>query len=566
MDKIKILGLAGLDESGRDCYVLEINDDMFVIEAGSSLPDKTIPGVDYLLPNADYIKKNKDRLKAYIITHGHDESMASLKYFYKKAPAPIYCTKTTKQSIIYQGIIIGVDVLKTVGMKFEIVKPSDDVVIAGHKVHFFQTCHNISNSMGIVFETDRGNIVYTSDFIVDYSLNDETYHFDLLKLSSLAEKDTLLLISPSKGANQPGYCAPKHRLFNHIEKYFEDPEKRIFATCFWQNMFRIREICKLCKKYHKKVYPYDDYTRKVLSMITNLEPGMLVESDIISKEDFLRIKPQDMLVLILGHDKEIFNKIIALSLNSQEDKRISLSKNDVFISGALPLPTQEVIATKAHDGLYRTGCEVVWLKSKDLSSMHAHQDDLQVFLAILRPKYYLPVRGPYVKLLANARLAASMGIGLNYNNIFMIDNGDELIFDDKPKPTIIANATNKIDTTPILVDGFGFSDIAQNVIDERNRLSQDGTVVVAGTVDLTERKLVAGPDCQMRGFVYVKEAEPLLKSVANIYADEIKSAFRKYDNPNWNEVRENIAERSTHFIKRENGREPLVIPVIVVEK
>jgi len=558
VDNIKISALGGLDENGRDCYVIEINNDLFVVEAGSSLPDKTIPGVDFLLPNAEYIIQNRNRLKAYIITHGHDESMSGLKYFYNRAPAPVYCTETTRKCMLGQANILKV---KT-NFDFHIVEPSSSVTIANHVIHFFQTCHSVAQSMGVAFETNRGNIVYTSDFIVDYSLNESGYIFDIPTLGKISEKPTLILLSPSKGADRSGYCAPKHRIVYLIEKYFKDTQQRIFISSFWQNLFRIRGILILCKKYHKKVYFYDEYTAKVMNFLSNND-DLMVGLEVVNKEDLLRVKEQDLVILILGHGSEIYENIGKLAARSNEDKRIVIGPKDIFISAALPTATQEVVATRSLDSLYRTGCEVVWLNHKVLFPMHAHLDDLKVFLSLLKPKFYLPVRGSFVNLMSNAKLALSMGIGLNHSNVFILDNGMQLIFDEGTRPHMVSNETNNINISPVLVDGTGISKVGSDVIEERRELGFDGAVVVAATISIKEKKIIAGPDCQMRGFVFVKEAEPLLKSISNIFVEEVNNALTTSPKFETSKVENVIRERAKRFIRRENGREPMILPIII---
>ena len=200
-DLIKVFALGGLDENGRDCYVVEINNDIFVLDCGTALPDKTIPGVDYIIPNPDYLIKNKDRIKGYFISHGHDESMSGLKYFYKKAPAPVYCSKET------YGLLIGQARARKIDLEVDIhlVNATDIFKVAGREVRFFQTCHNAANSSGIAIYSDQGYIVYTSDFIIDFSNQDKGYYFDLKALEDLSEKPTLLLMSESKTATRPHF-------------------------------------------------------------------------------------------------------------------------------------------------------------------------------------------------------------------------------------------------------------------------------------------------------------------------------------------------------------------------
>lgn len=557
-DIIKVCPLGGLDEDGRDCYVLEINNDIYVLDCGAALPDKTIPGIDFLLPNADYLIQNKNRIVGYFITHGHSENMSGLKYFYEMAPAPIYATKHTRA--------IMEDQINTNKMKVKFnwveVGATDNRIIGNRMVHFFQTCHNASESYGVAIETDRGNIVYTGDFIVDYSQTYKDYLFDLKTLNKLSEKETFLLMAESKRSGRNGYCAPKHRVYPLIEKYFKDGGKRIFIDCFWQNTYRITEILHLCRLYNKKIYFYNDYTKLVMDTYCKLNPTSILPGSIVSKEDLLRVREQDLVILILGRGKDLFEEIALIATGNNADKRIVLGEKDIFINCALATPTLETLATRSVDSLYRCGCEMVWIKSKDLLSMHACQDDLRFFLSLLKPKYYLPVRGSFRNLMENAKLAVSMNIGLNHMNTFIIDNGMQLVFDAQVRPQIIPNEANGIKIAPVLVDGKGISKIGAEVINDRRKLGVDGVVVVAATISLSKKEIVAGPDCQMRGFVYVKEAEPLLKSISAIYVDEVQTAL-KLDKTDFEDTKEIIKDRTKKFIRRENGREPEIIPIII---
>ena len=559
MDTIRICALGGLDESGRDCYIVEVNDNIFVLDYGASLPDKTLPGIDFLIPNNDYLVKNKHKVKAYIMTHGHDENMAGLKYVYDQAPAPIYCTETTRGIMEWESKIYNIKPK----FLFAIVQPTSDVVIAGVKFHFFQTMHNIAESMGVVIETNKGSIIYSSDFIVDYTVNQPGYIFDIDSLiRSGKDGDTLLLMCESKAANKAGYCSPKHRLTNLVKHAFDD-DKRIFICCFWENFFRLQEIANLCHAYKKKIYLYDEYARKLFSEIVNMKYCPFTKNDFVSQEDLLRVRKQDVVVLMLGYGEELYKHISDLSKKNNPDKRIVLQSDDIFICAALPMLSLETIATHAVDDLYRTGCEVLWVKGKDIVSMHAREDDIRALLTLLKPKYYFPVRGNYVNLMANARLAISTGIGLNPMNVFVLDNGMQVVFDDGPRPRIYPNEVNGIEVAPLLVDGRGITSVEEDTMDERKKLSEDGVVVVAATISLARKEIVSGPDTQMRGFVYVKDAEPLLKSIANIYVDEVTTALNM-DEEDFEKVKVAIADRAKKFIKRENGREPLVLPIIIM--
>lgn len=291
--------------------------------------------------------------------------------------------------------------------------------------------------------------------------------------------------------------------------------------------------------------------------------GSLTRSDFIFKEDFLRVRKNDMVILMVGQSDDIFKEIKSLVRGTNADKRIALEPTDVFIDVAVPRPSFETIATRAMDDVYRSGCEVVWLKNKDVSAMHAHEDDLRFVLNLFKPKYYFPVRGHYIKIMENAKLAASLGIGLNHMNIFVLDNGMQIIFEENRRPVILPNEVTGIDVSPILVDGRGVTKISNEIVEARQKMGVDGTVVIASTVSLSQKKIVAGPDCQMRGFVYMKEAEPLLKSVTQIYVEEVNAALLKGQDLEM--TKNTIKERIRWFIRRENGREPLIEPIIIIQ-
>ena len=558
-DRIKVFALAGLDEDGRDCYVIEINDDIFVLEAGSSLPDKTIPGVDFLLPNLDYLIKNKERVRAYIITHGHDEAFGALAFFYKYAPAPVYCTKSTMTIMEGQFSISEAKVQ----IDYRIVNPSDEVFITNRRVRFFQTCHNAVNSFGVAISTSQGNIIYTSDFIINFATSETGYRFDLAMASDLAKEETLLLMAESKAADKNGYCSPKHRISDLVEKYYK-MNKRMFVACYWQNMYRIREILRLAKKYNKQVYCYDQYTSTVLKYVLNAAGATSTINEFVSKENLLRVKSSDLLVLMVGHSDDIYKETATLSAGLNADKRLKLGPDDIFMNVAVPRPIYETVATRSMDDVYRTGCQVVWLKGKDVHAMHAQEDDLRFVLNIFKPKYYFPVRGHYTKIMENAKLAVSLGIGLNHMNVFVMDNGMQLIFEENRRPIILPAEVTGIDTAPVLVDGKGLTKDGNDLIAMRQKLGVDGAVIIAATVSLGEKKIIAGPDCQMRGFVYVKEAEPLLKSVTQIFVEEITAALLK--GSDIEEAKNTIKDRARWFIRRENGREPLIEPIVIVEE
>lgn len=556
-DKIKVFALGGLDEHGKNMYIVEINDDIFVIEAGLKYPDKTSPGIDFIIPNHEYLLANKNRIKAYLLTHGHDDQFGALPFIYKLAPAPIYTTKATAMMLTRFTKRVGLNV----DYKINIIAPSSSVEIARRRFTFFQTTHSAMQSFGISIDTTQGSVVYSGDFIVEYT-NSSRYKLDLNSIAKIAEKDVLCLLSESTAAEKSGYTSPNHRLTPQIEPVFRDIKGRIFIALYDQTTYNIEELVQVCMQFKRKIAFYDPLTEQYFKDFAEAGLPLIDERYIISNDDLLRARDQDICILMLGVGEKIFEKIIALSHKENADKKIVLKDEDTFIMALQAPATLEIIATEALDSLYTTGCHVVNITRKVISGMHAQEEDLRMLLTLLKPKYYLPVKGLYRQQIANAQLALHSGLRFSHHNIFLLDNGVTVEFNEghgRVKP----QATDIITNGDVLVDGTGIGDINRGVIEDRQRLSEDGIIIMALAIDYNTRLISAGPDVQMRGFVYVKDSEQLLKQIRNIFLSTVNEALdlRNFD------IGDAVKETQTRvekYIFRETRRHPMILPLIRV--
>ena len=558
-DAIKVFALGGLDELGKNMLVVEINKDIIILDCGLKFPNKTTPGVDFVIPNIEYIKENAHRVKAYFITHAHDEQLGALPFFYEKAPAPVYVTAYGKTVITRRMIFEK----KRMNYDFIIVNPTSTHLVNGREVRLFQTCHNAFDSFGMAISTDRGYIVYSSEFIVDYETRYPAFKFDLQALSKIAEKETLLLMCESLGATKDGYCSPNHRFTNHIKSYFNNEEGRLFVAAFWQNSYGLNEIIQLALDNNKKIIFFDKETKYIIDSLQNDGIISINKNNLIPYEDILRYRSQDEVFLILGHGENLYEKIKKLAHQENDDKRIFLTEKDTFLFCAPPSDNIEDLFTKTVDELFKTHANVVYLKRRDVESMHAQSNDLKMMLSLLKPKYYLPVRGSYVQLLANAKLALSMGIGLNHTNVFVLENGSVINFKADQNRPIIDNKEN-VESKEVIIDGLGVGDVSEKVLQERGKLGYGGVVVIASSVSLSKKKIITKPDCQMRGFVFVKDAEPILKQVTNIYIEEVTNALNSADEIfDRKQVYETIKEKVSKAIRHHLKRDPVVVPIII---
>ncbi|MDD4303441.1 MAG: ribonuclease J [Bacilli bacterium] len=553
-DKIRVFALGGLDEDGKNLQVVEINSDIFVIECGIRFPDKTTPGIDYVIPDYDYLKKNKERVRAYILTHGHDDEIGALPYIHKEVPAPIYGSDVTLVMVRSFFEHIRFDASR---LDLRVVKPTSDVVIAGRMFHFFHTAHNIAESMGVAIETSLGNVVFTGDYVVENNAS-ENYLHDMNAIARIAEKETVLLMTESSYADRLGYTAPKYKITPLLSSFIEEVKGRLFIALFSRNIYNIDEIINLAVKTRKKIAFYDSETADIFKDMQKVNQLIIPKYNFVSIEDINRVRASETIVLMCGFGDRLFKKIATLANGLQEDRRIVLSADDTFVVAAPASPNVEAIATSAIDDLYRSGVKVRALSKKEIVKMHASEEDIKMVVATLKPKYYLPVKGSYRHLLSNAQLVLGMGLKLSHQNVFVLDNGMVLEI-TRERARILPESVKVGD---LLIDGKGIGDVEGGVINERQQLSDDGVVVLGVTISKSRREVVAGPDVQMRGFVFLKDADSILKEVTKIFLAAVTDGLKR---PNYRllDIQNSASEAIIRYIRRANGKNPMVLPLII---
>jgi Predicted hydrolase of the metallo-beta-lactamase superfamily len=560
MDKVKIMALGGLDEDGKDLYVIEINDAIFVVNAGFKYPTRMTPGIDFIIADFSYLKENKNRIKAYILPKTKKNSFGALPYIYKECPAPIYCTLYSKIAITrfaehYEQLS---------DFDFHLVSLPSKVMIGGYEFEFFSTCASVPMSYGLSIKTSLGNIVYSGDFIVEYT-NDKYFKLDLNTVGKIAENPTLILLSDSSNAGISGYCSPVHKLYPFFMKCFADTVGRCFVAVSSDNLYHISELFKACNDSNKKICFYDDLSKSIYDPTTFGEQ-IFPPINVVSIDDILRTKETDLVIVMADEDESLYEKISLLASGENEAKQVKISPNDTFIMGLAPTDNNEVIATSTIDEIYKAGCQVKYIKKKDIHKMHACEEDLKMLISLLKPKYYFPIEGYYVNLLANAKMAFDMQIGLSHNNIFLLDNGQSLNINANGA-TPDFNSDNKHPVVgDVMIDGIGVGDVVNEIINDRTRLSEDGVVVLGCAVSKSSRKIVCGPDVQMRGFLFLKDkdADSIIKEITQMYVTMVNdwvSNSKEFEN---NQIESKVKDAITKYIKKLLNREPVIRPNIIV--
>ena len=559
-DIVKILPLGGQAEMGKSMYCIEIKDKIFILDAGFRFPEINKLGIDIIIPSFDYLKENASRVVAIIITHGHDDVMGALPYLLEAVNAPIYAPALTADLID--------QMLKRhkkhnnfkINYQLNRVKRNDSIEIEGVPVEFFPVTHSIPGSVGVALWTRDGYIVYCGEFIIDFGAP-EGFRCDIQKMMEIGKKGVLALLCESSYSKNSGYTSPKHKLTDKIDNIFEDSEGRIIISSYAQNIFRTKEIVELTKKYNRKIVFYGrdkyDSTNSIVRIGQRLKKAVInIPKEIIAFSTDIDKKGIDdgLVVLLSGTPQRIYHDIN--DIIDGGDEYLKLNENDTFIVASPVVPGTEKIANRAINELYKTDSNIHVLKNKELTSMHASQEDVKVIIQIFNPTYFIPIKGEYQHFISNMEVAMSMQV--LQENIPIIDNGEILTF----KNGVLEDYRDTIEVEDVMIDGIGVGDVGDKVIDDRIQLSNDGVVVIGVTIDSKKREIIANTDVQSRGFVYLKDSEHIIKGVIDI-AEKCVAQMKGDYTLEAIEVRQEIKDKASKYITKETGKRPVILPIII---
>ncbi len=560
MDKIKILALGGLDEDGKDLYCIEINDDIFVIGGGFKYPTKNTPGIDFVIADFDYLKNNKDRIKAYILPKGKKNSFGAIPYIYKCAPAPIYCCLITK--ILLERF--SKEYNQENDYNFKLITLPSSIKIANRSFTFFSTCASMPSTFGFSISTNLGNIVYSGDFIVEYS-NENYFKLDLNTLGKIAENPTLLLLSESQNCQKSGYCSPAHRIYPRLMKILHEQTGRVFIALNSDNLYHVDEVFRACNESNKKICLYANESKNVYDLRKIKDLNRFSNSNIIEVDQLNRVKESSLVILMMDENEKIYEKVSLLANNENDNQQIKINPTDTFYLAAPPTDNSEIICTSTIDELYKTNCKVYYETRSSLAKMHAYEEDLKMLLSLLKPKYYFPIEGYYVSLLANAKMAFDMKIGLSHNSIYLLDNGQSLIIDEKGAK-VDFNLDQKVKIGDLMIDGIGVGDVVNEIILQRNRLGEDGVVVLGCAISKSKRQIVAGPDVQMRGFLFLKDrdADNMSKDITKYFIQNVDNWINETKTFDSKDLTNKIVYQLEKLLLKNNNRNPVILPNILI--
>jgi ribonuclease J len=547
-NKLKIIPLGGLEEVGKNMTVIEYGDSMILIDCGIAFPEDEMLGIDLVIPDITYLEKNKDKLKAIVITHGHEDHIGSIPYVLKQLNVPIYATRLTL------GIIkIKLEEHKLVReTKMKCVKAGDIITIGDLKIEFIRTTHSIADSVALAIHTPVGIIVHTGDFKVDYTPIDGK-QMDFARLAALGEKGVLALMSDSTNSERPGYTMSESSVGDVFDKIFQDCDKRIIVATFASNVHRVQQIVNAAVKVNRKVAICGRSMVNVMTVAKELGYLDIPDDVLIDIEEIDNYTPEKMVLITTGSQGEPMS---ALSRMSQGNHRkVVINNQDLVIISASPIPGNEKLVSNIIDDLFKIGADVIYHSLADIHvSGHACAEEQKLMLSLVKPKFFIPVHGEFRHLKAHAETARK--IGIPEQNIIMMTNGKVLELDNESY-----KITGTVQSGSVLIDGLGVGDVGNIVLRDRQHLSQDGLIVIVITMDSKTGHVIAGPDVISRGFVYVRESENLMEEIRQIIKRELAKCEEK-KTMDWTTIKNMLKDSLKDFLYEKTKRNPMIIPII----
>ena len=546
---LKIIPLGGLEEIGNNMTIFEYEDEIIVVDCGLEFPTDDMLGVDLVIPDVTYLEKNKDKIKAFVITHGHEDHIGAIPYVLKQVNVPIYATKLTIGLI--KNKLEEHKLLRST--KLHEVEAGQTVKFGKMSVEFIRSCHSIPDSVMLAIYTPVGTIMQTGDFKIDYTpINSEIT--DLNRIAEIGNKGVLALLSDSTNSERKGYTMSESTVGQEFDKLFVNCTKRIVVATFASNVHRVQQIVNASVANGRKIAVCG---RSMINMIETARAlGYIdVPENVFIDIDMIKNYPDEQLVIITtGSQGETMSALTRMAAG--EHKKIVITPNDLIIISANPIPGNEKSVSKVIDDLLQIGADVVYSALADIHvSGHACQEEQKLIFALTKPKYFIPVHGEYRQLMAHSETAKMMGV--DPKNIFMSTNGRIIELNENE-----AKQTGSVPCGKVLVDGYGVGDVGNVVLRDRQHLSQDGLIVIVMTMDSSTGEIVAGPDVISRGFVYVKESENLMDEVKKFIREEVQMLENKGVR-DWSTIKSTLKDHIRDYIFQRTKRNPMILPIIM---
>nr|WP_163103294.1 ribonuclease J [Peribacillus alkalitolerans] len=545
-ENIKIISLGGQGELGKNMYVVDIEGDLFVLDAGLMFPEEEMLGIDIVIPDITYLLENKQSIKGIFLSHGHEDHIGALTYILKNIKSTVYGTDLTielvKAKLREDEFSDKVDFYK--------IESNTVLQFGTTEVSFFKTNHSIPGSVGICLHTSQGSVVYTGDFKFDQAAT-ELYQAEIGKMATIGERGVLCLLSESTGAEKPGYTTSEAVVAREISNVFHGAVGRVIVACFASNINHIQHVFNAAYENNRKVAVVGKRLKTVYDIAFKLGYLKIHDEILIQASEIEKYNADEVAILVTGGQGE---PIAALQKMAKKGhKQFNIVKGDTVIIAASPVRGGELTLYKTIDLLFRAGAQVVTNRTVFVPG-HGSQEELKMMMNLMKPKYFMPIHGEYRMLKAHAKLAAQQG--LSNDQICIADKGEVVeIKAGKIRPT------SKVPAGNTLIDGSGVGDVGNIVLRDRRLLSQDGILIVVVTLHKSDKSIVAGPEIISRGFVYVRESERLMEDSVTIVKEAVqKNSGADFD---WSTIKQDIRDSLNSYLYEKTKRRPMILPIIM---
>ena len=544
---VKVIPLGGLEQIGMNITAIEYDDSIVVVDCGLSFPEEEMLGIDLIIPDVTYLKENIDKVKAFVITHGHEDHIGAIPYVLKEVNVPIYATRLTMGLI--ESKLKEHNMLREV--KRKVVRYGQSVTLGDFRVEFIRTNHSIADAAALAIFSPAGILVHTGDFKVDYTpVNGEP--IDLQRFAELGKKGVLALMCDSTNALRPGFTMSERTVGSTFDKIFNDNKNsRIIIATFASNVDRVQQIINAAVAYGRKVCVEGRSMVNIIDVAEDLGYLHIPDGTLIETEAMKNYTPEQIVLITTGSQGESMAALSRMAANLH--RKVSIQPGDCVVFSSTPIPGNGKSVARVINELGMKGAKVIFQDTH--VSGHACQEEIKLVYSLLKPKYAIPVHGEYRHLIAQKEVA--MSLGYDKEDVIIAKSGDVIELSDE-KAAIVG----KVHTGAILVDGLGVGDVGNIVLRDRQNLAENGIIIVVLTLEKYTGQLVAGPDIVTRGFVYVREAEELLDEARAIVTDSVLRCLDK-NITDWSKIKNIIKDDLSEYLWKKMKRNPVILPIIM---
>lgn len=550
MSQIKMIPLGGVRENGKNMYVIEVDEEIFVLDCGLMYPETELFGIDAVIPNFSYLEENKDRLTGVFLTHGHEDAIGALPYFLQNFNVPVFGTEFTialaKLAVEGNGKVKNFD-------DFHVIDEHTEIEFGKAVISFFRTTHSIPDSVGIVVKTDEGSIVYTGDFKFDQSAQ-ATYKTDFNRISDIGRSNVLALLSDSSEAESPIENVSESKVAEEVLDTFQNTSSRIIVAAVASNILRIQQVLDAAARSKRKVFITGKNLENIVEIALKLNKLHLPDDElIVPVSEIDKYTDAEIVVLETGSTGEPIKTLQRMAKGKHP--QVNIKENDLVYIVTSPSTEMEVTVANAENMVYKAGGEVKQITDNLKASGHATPNDLKLMLNLIQPTYFVPVTGEYRMLAAHADLAHEVGI--SYKNIIIPGKGDIMEYSHNR-----LTMSGQVEAGNTMVDGIGVGDIGNIVLRDRRLLSEDGILVAVVTISRKAKKIISGPQVMTRGFVYVKENTQLIEQSNDVVRKVVEENL-EHNEFEWGTLKQEIRDSLSKFLFDKTRRRPVILPIIM---